>query len=398
VVSVAIDFTTGSGGKKPGKWHKHSSLGWIPRIGLVGTLLVCFILLFSQTFAANTSLNSGANVEFGQGQQQTTNCTSNDYLTVTPQSGYLNGANSTTFTLTSFTLTHIPYTCWNKSFIFQAYDSSGALLEIDSTSNSISGTYLGADSFGSGSITGTSGEQTPGVYGSLTISINSPVALTTNVYKVVVQSSVNGENDLVLNWNFANPTDLGRSSIGTFNLLPVGNPTQVSGIGAGKALHLDGSSYLYNDNQIPHSLLGNARYTVTAWFKTDQQSRGNAGIIGWGQNAGCLSNNLRFEGFNQFRVYWYSCDVVGRSDLAFNDGVWHMVATTYDGTSQNIYLDGLLLETGPRPGGPNFQQGRFVLGATTADTSFIGDLANVSVYKKALTGPTINAMYNALHH
>jgi len=364
---------------------------------------VSLILTVTQTFGARITLGSSASVEFGQGLTQTTNCTVGDFLTVTPNSGFSNGGSSGSFDLTSFTLSHIPSTCWNKNFLFQAYDSSGNLLAIDNAATSLSATYQGASTSGSGEITGASGEQTSdatsgGYYGAFTITIASPVAITTSVNRVVVQSSASGATDFILNWNFTNPNDLGLSTIGNFDLLPSGNPTQVSGIGGGKAVHLDGSSFLYNDNQIPTSLLGDARYTVVAWFRTNQISRGNAGIIGWGQNSSCMSNNLRFEGFSQIRVYWYSCDVVGQGNSPFNDGNWHMIATTYDGTSQNIYLDGELIESGLRPGVPNFQQGRFLIGATTADTSFIGDLANISVYKRALTLLTINAMYIALHH
>ena len=158
------------------------------------------ILTVTQTFGARITLGSSASVEFGQGIAQTTNCTVGDFLTVTPNSGFSNGGSSGSFDLTSFTLSHIPSTCWNKNFLFQAYDSSGNLLAIDNAATSLSATYQGASTSGSGEITGASGEQTSdatsgGYYGAFTITIASPVAITTSVNRVVVQSSVAQQSD-----------------------------------------------------------------------------------------------------------------------------------------------------------------------------------------------------------
>ena len=141
----------------------------------------------TQTFGARITLGSSASVEFGQGIAQTTNCTVGDFLTVTPNSGYQNGSLSTSFFLTSFSLSHVPHTCWKKSFLFQAYDASGSLVPIDGSNTSISASYQGGDTSGTGTITNTSGDEN--TYGGFTLAINTPVAPVINVYKIVVQSS-----------------------------------------------------------------------------------------------------------------------------------------------------------------------------------------------------------------
>jgi len=147
------------------------------------------LLAVGSTLAANLNLNTGHPVEFGQGVSQATACTGTDYLTVTANTGYINSVGSTDFKLTSFTLDHIPSTCWGKTFIFQAHDVSGPAISINSADTSVSATYEGSDSSSQdGSVTGAMGDNTAGSYGTFTLSVTSPVALATNVAHVFVQS------------------------------------------------------------------------------------------------------------------------------------------------------------------------------------------------------------------
>jgi len=147
------------------------------------------VVILGTTFAANLNLNTGHSVEFGQGVSQATACTGTDYLTVTANTGYVNSVGSTDFKLTSFSLSHIPNSCWGKTFIFQAYGPSGPAISINATNTSASALYEGPNSSSQdGFVTVATGENTAGSYGSFTFSVTSPIALAINVAHLFVQS------------------------------------------------------------------------------------------------------------------------------------------------------------------------------------------------------------------
>jgi hypothetical protein len=189
----AIDFTSNPGGPNSKKrWR-------LPVSALLIASLIGLSLNFAHTFGANINLNTGGNVEFGQGMTVTTNCTLTDFLTVSPQSGYDNSASTTTFYFTSDSLTHIPASCWGKSFMIQGYDTSGHLMAIDGVKTSISVTYQGATSAGGGTVINATGDNTPGSYGGLTLTIPSPSAQATDLAKLEVQSQESTEWNLLYN-------------------------------------------------------------------------------------------------------------------------------------------------------------------------------------------------------
>jgi hypothetical protein len=188
---------------------------------ILGVCATIIAVILGTTFAANINLNTGHPVEFGQGIAQTTACTGNDYLTVTANAGYVNGVGSKDFKLTSLSLTHIPNSCWEKSFLFQVYGTSGPVIVINSSDTSVSATYEGTNSYSSsGTISNATGENTPGSYGTLTLAIADPVALTTDISKLVVQSSNNGSNLILGNLDFwvdaSNPASFTNSAPNTW--------------------------------------------------------------------------------------------------------------------------------------------------------------------------------------
>jgi len=95
---------------------------------------VALVGVLSSTLAANISINSGSNVEFGQGVSGAAACDSN--LTITPGSSFQNTGGSTgTFNLSSLTVQDSATTtsgttgmslCAGKYLRFSAYDSSSA--------------------------------------------------------------------------------------------------------------------------------------------------------------------------------------------------------------------------------------------------------------------------------
>jgi len=95
---------------------------------------VALVGVLSSTLAANISINSGSNVEFGQGVSGAAACDSN--LTITPGSSFQNtGGSSGTFNLASITVNDSVTTtnaysglaaCNGKYIRLSAYDSASA--------------------------------------------------------------------------------------------------------------------------------------------------------------------------------------------------------------------------------------------------------------------------------
>jgi len=95
---------------------------------------VALVGVLSSTLAANISINSGSNVEFGQGVSGAAACDAN--LTITPASSFVNtGGSSGSFNLSSITINDSATTtsattglaaCDGKYIRLSAYDSSTA--------------------------------------------------------------------------------------------------------------------------------------------------------------------------------------------------------------------------------------------------------------------------------
>ncbi len=90
--------------------------------------LVIGIFALGSTLASDINLNSNTAVEFGQGVAQTTACTGNESLVVTPLSNFDNSAS--TFSLTDITISNIPDNCIGKDFRISLY-SNTSVLDLD---------------------------------------------------------------------------------------------------------------------------------------------------------------------------------------------------------------------------------------------------------------------------
>jgi hypothetical protein len=151
-----------------------------------GAVILGSIFFFQGTFAGNISLNSDAGTEFGQGVSQTVACSEETSLTVTPRSSFTNGSPGTHY-LNSVTVSNIPTTCSGVDFTINAYNdaSSTPLALFNSTSTSaIVYNNNGAFSRGIGS-TGMTLESSTGTF---TVTFTIPVAQSSNVFKLTVQS------------------------------------------------------------------------------------------------------------------------------------------------------------------------------------------------------------------
>ena len=106
-----------------------------PLLAVVG---IAAVAVLGSTLAANISLNSGANVEFGQGVAQTSSCDPTTGITVNPSATYQNVAGAAgSFKFGTISFTGIAVACADKVFTIKAYDDSSST---PITLNSVSGT------------------------------------------------------------------------------------------------------------------------------------------------------------------------------------------------------------------------------------------------------------------
>ena len=161
--------------------------------------IVAGVFFLNTTLAANISINTGQGIEFGQGATQTTACSGATNLTVTPSATFINASGVGAFYFSSVTVSNIPSSCNGTDFTLSAYPNSGntplALFNSTSTNAVI---YNSAGTFQGG--VGSTGMTVSSGSGTFTATFTSPVALSTSVYKIVIQSSNHATGALGITW------------------------------------------------------------------------------------------------------------------------------------------------------------------------------------------------------
>lgn len=142
-------------------------------------------------YAANISINSGSNLEFGQGFVTTAACSGNNNIVIAPQNTFDNTADGGSFFLSSVRVTGIPAGCSGKKLSFSAYNSTGSSpLTMFGTTESV----LEVTPTGSTFVTGNSGVSLSNLSSSaFTATFSSPVAPAANVSRITVQSSADDD-------------------------------------------------------------------------------------------------------------------------------------------------------------------------------------------------------------
>ncbi|MFI6575367.1 DNRLRE domain-containing protein [Nocardiopsis sp. NPDC050513] len=197
-------------------------------------------------------------------------------------------------------------------------------------------------------------------------------------------------------------------------------PSQLGGEAAsivGSALGADGALAGATSNalaagsgayaELPTSILHSvgARITVEAWFSTTQQGT-VIGALDKPTDPDQRTQLVYVGNDGKLRAQFWTAGGVApiTTEQAVNDGQWHHVALTSDGTSQTLYLDGE--EVGSKTGQVEHRDTRFVyvgygMGGSgwpetlpsLGDFPFEGQIDEVAVYQRPLHPDTI-----ALHH
>jgi hypothetical protein len=141
--------------------------------------------------------------------------------------------------------------------------------------------------------------------------------------------------------------------------------------------------------------LGNNARTVEAWINTTSDTADQA-VAAYGQvatdNAFIVSasaQSIGVDGENDFLQF--------PTPRPLDDGHWHLITVTYDGTTADAYLDGQLVGSSSFAGTIDTLSSA---GLSVADfpsyyNAFDGDLADLAVYPAALTAATVAAHFTA---
>lgn len=154
---------------------------------LLALSAVAAVVVMGSTLAANINLGSSGPIEFGQGVLSTTACSGNTALTIVPKAEFTNTSGAGAFYFKSITVKDIPVGCQGSDFILNAYgDTSTAPLELFNTTSTSATIYDNAGTFQAGlnsaGMTVSSGSD------SFTVTFTNPVAVTSAVYKITIQS------------------------------------------------------------------------------------------------------------------------------------------------------------------------------------------------------------------
>ena len=156
------------------------------------------------------------------------------------------------------------------------------------------------------------------------------------------------------------------------------------------AMRFDGvDDYIALNNTIYSQ---NNAMTLSAWFRTDSSSTTQRVFArGIGSNDFTLqifSNGIRgIVGGNG------GGQVVG-SSASISSDTWYHVALVFDGVTLDLYLNGALKHSDPAVTTTATTAQNSTIGArTNFGEKFAGQIAEVLIYNKTLSGPDIEAMY-----
>ncbi|MFN4337017.1 MAG: LamG domain-containing protein, partial [Candidatus Nitrosocaldus sp.] len=154
-------------------------------------------------------------------------------------------------------------------------------------------------------------------------------------------------------------------------------------------------------------------FTVSAWFRTTMNNNSQVAMIvnkgGFGNGDGTdrpdMNYGIWLTGSNQGvrgRVAGGFESANGTNYFVFspntyNDGQWHYVTLTYDGSTLRLYVDGTLVSSLSTTAIPDYNWNTpLTIGKNSLDNSryFIGDIDEVRVYNRALTAQEVSNAYN----
>jgi len=169
---------------------RKNSWRWLP-ILLFFSVLVTFLGLRT-VLASNITTNGGNPINFGQGVTTVTSCSGKESIIITPKVSFVNNSKTAdAFYFSSVTVANIPATCYGKDFQLNAYDSNGTTspLALFNTTQKDVVIYNNNGEFSAAKGSTAGLEIITNSTSSFTVIFTEPVALSTSVFAVTLQST-----------------------------------------------------------------------------------------------------------------------------------------------------------------------------------------------------------------
>lgn len=219
--------------------------------------------------------------------------------------------------------------------------------------------------------------------------------------RIAKQDSIIGSSfltGLIGYWKFDEASGTATDATGSNNLTVTGAVQNVTGK-LGKAISFSGTTDRVGYLDI---LKPTAAVSISAWVKTT--ATGNRAIAGnqhWTNNGYAL---MVVDGYPRMSVYssvQTPTSITAYSNVSVNDGNWHYVVGTFDGTNAKTYVDGALTNTsGSWAHAITYDsRSRFVIGQKSysdgSDYPWNGTLDEVGVHSRAVSLSEIQGVVNS---
>ena len=268
------------------------------------------------------------------------------------------------------------------------------LISMDLTASSRGGIYFNGNNITYLSTLDTNAIQTS--TGSLLV--GDSANFVGNIAQLAIWSGTDLRNDVATIYNNGSPNDLNNNGLTaptTWWKLNADSVYTPSAPNYTTALDFDSSQSDYIDLGNITALNNLSSFSSSSWFKTSNVS--TAPIILNGGSS--ISNRFYLQLLSGTTIrYVIGSSVIGTSVSNVADGNWHHIATTQNGTSLDIYLDGAKQNTStitvvsPSANiGDNFKIGRYFLSAVNY---FDGQISNAAIFNSALSASQISTLFN----
>lgn len=150
----------------------------------------------------------------------------------------------------------------------------------------------------------------------------------------------------------------------------------------------------YVDTNTSGTFLNGKNYgTIAVWARTPNMAASNDGLL---VSRGASLAGILMNGTNNVYVFWnVSTNDTPTTSNDINDGRWHFIVATQDGTTRKFYVDGQQYFSGAAVNWAVTSNWRIGFESAVAARVFDGNLDEVSIWKGGLSSADINYLYNS---
>ncbi len=170
------------------------------------------------------------------------------------------------------------------------------------------------------------------------------------------------------------------------------------------------SAYQFVDGYIDFgsSFSFSSKISICFWMKTTDPHSGTYGMLfenyEWGDNRGVYMSFASKAGMSG-RVGTGGHYSLGQNSENLDDGEWHLVVGTIDGTAWKLYVDGILDVSGNSHGSSsnNYNStgslivGGYLRNGTNQNNPFKGSMDEVRFYDRAINADEVEALYHEFY-